>query len=97
MQLVFNIKMSVIAPDDVNGEEKSPRMPNIKLANEQPEGKRVKTRKRIKNLRSQLTSETKCWKKVVEKFATMDSLTGSQKAHLKSTCDLPTENINKFY
>ena len=70
-------------------------MPDIKLANEPQEGKRVKARKKIKNLSSQLTSEAKCWKKIVEKYATRDSLIGSQNAHLKTKCDLQTENITQ--
>ena len=92
VQLGFNIKMPVIAPDV----EKSPTMQDIKVANEQQEEKRVKARKKIKNMKSQLTCECKCWKKVVEKYSMMDNLSGSQKAHLKTTCDLQTENITKL-
>ena len=52
--------MQLVARDVEDEEGKSPRMPDIKLANEQQERKRVKARKKIKNLGSQLTSEAKC-------------------------------------
>ena len=49
--------MPVVIRDGEEGEGKTRRMPDIKLANEQQEQKRVKARKMIKKLKSQLASE----------------------------------------
>ena len=56
----------------------------------------MKARKKIKNVRGLLTSGARCWRKVVENYATMDTLSGLQKAHRKTTCDMQTENITKL-
>ena len=77
-------------------EGKGARRSDIKLANPHQEEKRVKARKKLKSLRSQLTSEARMWTRVLEMYAKFDNLFKSQKAHLKSTCDLQTDSITNL-
>ena len=65
---------------------------DIKLADPQLESERNRLRKFITSSKRQVTSKINSWSKMVDKYQKMDSLSYSQKAHLKSTCKVAAES-----